>query len=336
MTLRNLKQSFQYLYGFAASRGFEISRLSDLFTEEIVGEFAEWSMEKRKMRSESVRSNLKLIFAAVSQHSAYKSLDLSWYKPFLNSLPRELESELDDRKGEKFLEFDVVEMIPKKIHAERSAAAMKGTKHVARLAMEELLMTWFPILPWRQKNIREMRIGGPEPNLFKGPISSRSRIDKPDWVKHEEQTNPAATFWQIRFSPQETKMKHPVRLLLPRQLIAPVEEYLNDFRACLLRGKDPGTLFVNRAGNQMQEDDVKTLVSKLTLRYGGRRVTPHMFRDIVAFKWLQDHPEDYLTLSKMLWHKNIQTTLSKYSRRFNESSGARAMEGWLDQREAHA
>ena len=48
--------------------------------------------------------------------------------------------------------------------------------------------------------------------------------------------------------------------------------------------------------------------------------------------WLEQHPADYLTLSKMLWHSNINTTIQIYGSRFNESSGVRAMEAWLDER----
>jgi len=62
-------------------------------------------------------------------------------------------------------------------------------------------------------------------------------------------------------------------------------------------------------------------------------VTPHLFRDIVAYTWLKAHSEDFLTLSKMLWHSNIKTTIDTYGGRFNESSGVCAMESWLDERE---
>ena len=33
-------------------------------------------------------------------------------------------------------------------------------------ARNELLMLWLVILPWRQKNLREMRVTGTNPNLF--------------------------------------------------------------------------------------------------------------------------------------------------------------------------
>ena len=57
----------------------------------------------------------------------------------------------------------------------------------------------------------------------------------------------------------------------------------------------------------------------MTAHYAGRRATPHLFRDIFAVKYLEERPEDYLTLSKILWHRNIQNTLRIYGARFDES-----------------
>ena len=65
-------------------------------------------------------------------------------------------------------------------------------------------------------------------------------------------------------------------------------------------------------------------------------MTPHLFRDIFAYAWLKEHPQDYLTLSKILWHKNINITIDTYGGRFNESSGVCATEAWLEEREAGA
>jgi len=73
-------------------------------------------------------------------------------------------------------------------------------------------------------------------------------------------------------------------------------------------------------------------VADLTIRFVGLKINPHFIRDILAYKWLEDHPEDYLTLSKILWHKNIQTTLRIYGQKFDESNGVRRVEEWLDRR----
>ena len=109
-------------------------------------------------------------------------------------------------------------------------------------------MKWLTALPWRQRNIRECRINGPAPNLFRGKIPSFSDIDRPDWVQQEEKRSPDAEFWQFHFTPDETKTEVDVHALLPRPLIGILEEYLGEYRPRLLHGPDPGTLFLNQEG----------------------------------------------------------------------------------------
>jgi integrase len=167
-------------------------------------------------------------------------------------------------------------------------------------------------------------------------VSEFSYIDKPDWASQEEARNVDAKFWQVKFSRSETKTGVSVHSLVPRQLITLLEAYLQAHRPHLLKGAACETLFISPEGGQMTQKYVTNLVSDLTLRYGGRRVTPHLFRDIVAFAWLKAHRNDFLTLSRMLWHKNISTTINKYGSRFNDSSALVAMEEWLNEREKGA
>jgi integrase len=313
-----------------------ITSFPQLVQEQFVGGFTDWCINTREVKGESLRGLLRLLSAALHQHPSYKSMDLNWFKPLLDGLPTESKSESRKRKAEMFLTYKVLGSIPEQIRAGRRAAEKRGLQHVARVVQDELLFRWFITLPWRQRNVREMRIGGPRPNLYKGKIEPFSEIDKPKWVQEEERRNSTAEFWQFHFDADETKMKIEVDALLPRQLIGPLEEFLQKFRGRLIHGVDPGTLFVNQAGKPLTKSLVGQIVSTLTLRHGGRRVSPHPFRDIVAFTWLKEHPEDYLTLSKMLWHKNPQMVIEVYGSRFNESSGVCAMESWLEEREAKA
>lgn len=39
---------------------------------------------------------------------------------------------------------------------------------------------------------------------------------------------------------------------------------------------------------------------------------PHLFRHIFALQWLEEHPRDYLTVSKILWHGDVKTTVRTY------------------------
>lgn len=241
VTAKRLRHAFSALYGYAKNicHATEISSMSQLIQKETVAGYVEWCMNVRNVKGQTLQRNLRLIPAALRHHPAHKSLDIDWFKPLLDRIPAEEESEVKKRKAEKYLEYGAVESIPDKIRADRAAAEKKGTAALAELVMDELIMKWLVTLPWLQLNIRKMRIGGPTPTLFRAAIPPYSELDKPDWVRQEEQKNPAAAFWQFRFSKDETKTKHPVHALLPRQLISLLEEYLKDFRPLLIGVSDP-------------------------------------------------------------------------------------------------
>jgi integrase len=174
------------------------------------------------------------------------------------------------------------------------------------------------------------------PNLFKGPLPKAALVARPRWVAEFESKNPGTHFWQFRFTEKETKMGNRVHAILPRQLIGLLEEYLREHRMHLLRGSDPMTLFVNRDGQAFTEHLMGTRVKSLTMRFAGAKMSPHVFRDAFAFEWLTTHPDDYLTVSKLLWHTNIQTTLRVYGAQFNESSAVCRLDEWLEASAAKA
>jgi integrase len=334
VTAKRLLRTISTLLGFAVNvkRLQNINSLSDLVTKETVGDFVEWCQEARRAKGASIKVGLVYLNSAMRQHPAYAGVDLKWFSKLLDAIELEKDSARRQRKAVRFLEYGELEAIPSKLRADRAMAAKKGSRKLARLVMCELLIRWLITLAWRQRNLRECRVSGLYPNLFKGRIPSSSDIDRPGWVRAEQEKNPSAEFWMFRFNSDETKTGNEVEALLPRQLIEPLEEYLQSYRPSLVRGADPGTLLLNSAGRPMSLWQVTQLVTQLTLRYGGKRVTPHMFRTIVAFQWLKDHPRDYLHLAKILWHADLSTTLRVYGRKFDESSGVCAMESWLDER----
>jgi integrase len=338
VTAKSLQLIVEALVGFATNvLGIElIDSLQELVTPDIVGGFVTWSMETRRVKGRTVLQRLAHLLAAMNQHPSFAALDLKWFRLLLNDIELETEAKARSRKAERYLEYDVLASIPGQIRATMQKSIKKDPRSLAMLAMTELLIRWLLILPWRQRNLRECRIGGPGPNLYKSKIDPFSQIDKPDWVRRQERENPEAEYWMIRFSADETKTKNEPEMFLPQRLIAPLEEYLDKFRPILASGKDPGTLFINSKGKALYALEVTRLISQNTLRFGGRRVTPHLFRDIIAYTWLKAHPKDFLTVSKMLWHRNIQTTIRIYGSRFDESSAVCAMEAWLEEREADA
>ena len=326
------------ILGFAVNiRGMlGITTLQQLITKEIVSDYVAWCINERFVKGMTLQTHLGRLEVALRQHPSYSSANFSWFKTLLDSLPIEAESERRMRKGKKYLDYSILEAIPGKIRAQRLSLSKDQPTQIATLAMLEFLIRWMIALPWRRRNIRECRIRGSNPNIFKAKIPTHITIDKPLWVQSQQQMNPDAEFWQMHFTAKETKTGREIRAVLPRPLIELLEEYLSKFRPELVKAADPGTLFVQKDGRPMGEATLYNLVSRITSQHGGRHVNPHLFRDIVAFAWLKEHPKDFLTLSKILWHANINVTLKTYGSQFDESSGVCAMETWLEERSAKA
>lgn len=334
VSAESIQQTICSLFGFAVKirKNRNVESLSDLLRKATLSDYISWCINQRKMKGGPLIPQLAAVLAAVSKHPAHKAIDLSWYRALLASIPRDSYEDVKARKAKKYLDYEILESIPGQIRVERSKTK-ENREFVARLVAEELMISWLLVLPWRQRNLRECRVEGQDPNLFKGRVPAYSYIDMPAWAQQEEARNPNAEFWQFRFSREETKTGIAVHALVPRRLIGLLEEYLTEYRPVLLKGRKCNTLFVPPESDVVVSSFVTDSVSELTLRYGGRRVTPHLFRDIVAFAWLKSHPEAYLRLSKMLWHKHVSTTINIYASRFNQASGVIAMEEWLDERE---
>jgi len=250
-----------------------------------------------------------MVQAALGHHPSYKDLDLRWMSVSAAQMPFESESAIAERKSKKYISYAEADAIPARIRALRKRQKHMSPRDHAASVRDELLMMWLIILPWRQRNIRECRIEGEVSNLFKAPISPFSMVTAPKWITEQEKSAPGSSYWQFRFAKHETKTGNEVLSFLPFDLIATLEDYLETSRKTLVgQGSDSVTLFVDDRGMAMNREQLSDRVRSLAAVYAGAPTTPHLFRDIVAYERLLTHPEDYLTLSKILWHRNVNTT----------------------------
>lgn len=337
ITAQRLQYTFTQLAGFAINvLMLHPTCLADLIQEAIIGAYFEWAINERRVKGASLVGRFGALYAALRYHASYRDWDYKWLVSLMQGLPIEDEAERKKRKALKFLDYGAIESILERMEQERERRSKRPNRNewrIAHLAKEEFIFRWFSVLPWRQRNLRECRISGPAPNLFKAKIPPFTELDKPSWVVEEEARNPQAKFWLISFAPAQVKTHMQIDLILPKQLVGPLEHYLAEVRPSLLRRHKADTLFVNRNGMPMRGSEVGTVIGTWSLRYAGVRTTPHLIRDAVAFAYLKRHPRDYLNLSKLLWHRKVETTIRIYGSRFNESSGVLAMEAWLDERE---
>lgn len=343
------------LYGYVHGiKGKDIANLQMLFNPRVLESYRKWLKTKRHLTDAGLRGSLIPILSAMLQSKAFDPKSLRWIQEFRRQLgTTPSQDEIRMKKAHKQLEYAEVAAIPNKLYKERARLAHKkvdpGTRRgvlvrrltlfrLARLSMFDLVIRWYLFLPWRQRNMREMRVDGPEPNLVKMPIPDGFEIDRPEWVVAEEREaevkkKPKPEFWLYRFSAKENKTGKLIYCVLPKPLVKPLEDFLLNWRPILLRKESTQTLFLNSRGRRMNAKAFGFMICELALRYGGKRMNPHIFRDVFAFAYLKKRPRDFINLSIMLWHSNITTTMESYGGKFNASCGTAAVETWFEEME---
>ena len=296
----------------------------------IVDPYISWQLDERKVTPNSLYSNLATLRGTLRKYPAYQTIDFDWMTDLMNTIPVEDEEAAIDRKSEYFIEHRVLCEIPLEIEKERSHI-QKGTVEYARLTHDILLTHWMAVFAWRQFNVRLCNLGTSNDcaNIFKGGFDPNRPMGKPDDVEAELARKPGTEFWQIFFPKGQVKTKQVVRGIVPLYLVPLLEDYIFNQRPLLVSADDQGTLFLNHRGNPYTRHSFGSLIGGLTMKHAGRWGHPHLYRDALAYRWLDTHSEDYLALSKHLWHRDINTTIRRYGRNFDESHGLKKVGGWV-------
>ena len=220
ITARGIEGAFCRLYGFTVNiEGIQtITKLGELVTEQNIGRYISWCLNERHLKSEGLSIGLGSICAALSHNPKYADITTPWMPDLLKCIGEDSGAEALRRKEEKYLPYDVLSGIPDMIRRERSGLPQSHDKAIALSVRDELVIQWLLVLPWRQRNIRECRIGGRNPNLIRAVLPKITSVARPDWLQRaEEQSGPVET-WQFRFTPDETKTGHDVHCILPQRL----------------------------------------------------------------------------------------------------------------------
>jgi hypothetical protein len=325
--------------GLLAQDGAAVSSLDELLSEQNVQRYVKLAQEQTRVRGDSLIRGLRLVFATAKTYPPLQDHSLpdkfGWMRSVIAQIEPDKESAKRRSKEKKWVKYSVLEGIPDMIEAEIAARPRASETWVARMRQKQLIIKWLTVLPWRQRNLREARLvsgRSDHSNIFYGEVSELTPMDLPPWAEAALNANPEEKLWQFLFHEDETKAGREARGVISSLLVPLLKQFLELHRPRLVRGIDPGTLFLNQKGRPFSNWSLCRLVANAALRYVKRRVTPHLFRDIYAVAYLRD-TRDYLSLSKVLWHKNPKITIELYGRFFDESAGARVVEEWLESRQ---
>ena len=163
----------------------------------------------------------------------------------------------------QILTYDELAAIPLRIQEERIEIKQRPASSVkwgyysaagnraaaAQLAVMGFMMEWLLVLPWLSRNLCECRISGSKMNLFCEMVKPNEYLPLPSWAVKIFEKQP---LWQYRFESNETSNGAYVHAVLPKNLIKPLETYL-EARKTLVGELPTETLFVNERGDRYEQ-----------------------------------------------------------------------------------
>jgi integrase len=137
----------------------------------------------------------------------------------------------------------------------------------------------------------------------------------------------------IHFDAAMVKNYKDLEAELPPDVAHLVDLFIHRYRHLLVRAPS-SFLFPHRDGGPRHRGVIWGAVTKLTERYVGVPVNPHLFRHLAAHFFLKAHPGNYEVLRRTLGHSSIDTTTGNYAGAEDEAAIRMFDENVLRLREA--
>ncbi|MDU8914210.1 site-specific integrase, partial [Aestuariicoccus sp. MJ-SS9] len=115
----------------------------------------------------------------------------------------------------------------------------------------------------------------------------------------------------VHLSDDDTKSHRALDLELPPETIRLMDLFLAEHRA-VLPGSDGPYLFPGQDGGPRSYSAMRDALSRTLLKHAGIRMSPHIFRHVIAKIVVERQPELALDLSRRLGHSSINTTYQAY------------------------
>ena len=132
--------------------------------------------------------------------------------------------------------------------------------------------------------------------------------------------------WSIHIPADEHKNGYPLHLTVPERLTRFLEIYQSQVRPRFIIGSDPGAFWLTAERQPYDEHALYLLFIKITRRYFGKAMNPHLFRNCAATTMASDSLSSAMATRSLLGHQRFETTERHYinaeqlesSRRINE------------------
>jgi hypothetical protein len=122
---------------------------------------------------------------------------------------------------------------------------------------------------------------------------------------------PESNYWLV-FPEYDVKNRMKLEFPLPDYLTRLIDEYVHDFRSCLLRGRNEDWLFPGRRADHKGKICLSGQITDRIHDATGVRMTVHQFRHAAGALILNQRPGEYELVRRLLGHRNVQTTINSY------------------------
>jgi len=226
--------------------------------------------------------------------------------------------------AQHWVKVDDAELVKIRRVCAKVAIRQKGmtTKNRKRLQpFNDPAFVWnFYDLPYRM--VRELKTGGHKtiPDAITAQIAVAIALEqaipmrvrnltKLDLVRHfSEQAGQVF----VCIEEGEVKNTNPIHMQVPAEVANLIAWYCKEYRDLLIDA--PSTaLFPGPTGEPKQESTLSRQISEKVMQYLGVAMNTHLFRHAAGKIYLDRNPGDYATVSRILGHKSIATTLAIYT-----------------------
>jgi hypothetical protein len=310
-TIAGYRKSLESYFGYL-SRVREMSTFSFdmLFDYSLVSAYVFWHVNECHQRmTRSIENFLIRLLAMTNQ---YRRL------PEFHAQVRQLKRELPTahpvyRKEDAWVPLKELARIaddlwPKKQldHLQTKKSRTHRGTNTALYAGLSLLFHLWTYRPYRQRNIREMKLGD---NLYQD----------------------AQGRWRIRFQGEQLKIAmkrgqpNIFDLPFPEDLVPRLEEYLTHWHPLLLaKAHLPDSyVFLTRRGHPYRRDTLNLVTKLIVYRYTGKYWHPHIIRSVWATEYIRNTHGDFYTAAIML-NDTLETVIKNYAYLLEEDVAEKA------------
>ena len=309
------REGFEGFKGIKLFEGFEgiklfkdIKSVKTIFTKNVVNRFMVWQSDDRGSLRPAVSQSVSMIRDVLEKHPDFQDIKYEWTRTLIKDFPKEGENQSEDeeetsvesRRNDTYVPYFTLATIPKAIRAEAAGQSHLSQKELAWYKHDELLMALLVTHPWQSNAICTCSIDADSANIFRHSVPDDPSFTLTPWASKAKKVNRDVKLWQFYFSPEQTRNKTMAWGLIPRILVPLLLEYLK-VRKFLIKGKDPGTLFLSRRTGALTDLKLGNQVRRLSEDHIGKRASVRSMRYSFACMWLELYENGRDDLAQIMW-----------------------------------